>query len=558
LRDAVTFLQQDKPEEAERLLREILVADPKNVTALKLMAELCIRAERFRAAETLLAHCLELAPDFLGARYRYATVLLLQNKLKMTMAQLNELSKQDPDETYYCNLKAVTLTRMSDFEGAAAEYAAVLKNDPNQPGVWISYGNALNVMGRREEAIAAYRKPIELVPGHGEAYWSLANLKTFRFTDSDMEAMFANLMRPDLKGENRSYFHFALGKALEDEGRFEEAFDNYRAANNQLRATVSYSADENSEQIRRSKAFFTREFFEKRAGLGSPARDPIFVVGLPRSGSTLIEQILASHSAIEGTTELRAIDYMAGRLGGKLRRSDVVKNYPEVLATLDADTVKALGEEYVNRGKSYRRTARPYFIDKMPNNFLHLGFIHLIVPNAKIIDVRRHPLGCCLSNYKQHFGPGQYFSYSLTDLGRYYFDYVELMAHYDMVLPGRVHRVIYEELIEHPEQEIRRLFEYLAMPFEEQCLRFYENDRPVRTPSAQQVRQPIFTGGVDYWKHFEPWLGPLKTALGSVLDLYPAVPPFYDRLHAEVKQEASWGEVWSAKPQWTKAATKSA
>jgi tetratricopeptide (TPR) repeat protein len=556
LRDAVAFLKQDKAEQAERLLREILVADPNHVTALKLMAELCLRAERFRAAETLLARCLQLAPDFIGARYRYATVLLLQNKLKLTLAQLDELSRQDPVETYYRNLRAVALTRMSDFEGAAAEYEAVLKNDPNQPGVWIAYGHALNVIGRRQEAIDAYRKPIALVPGHGEAYWSLANLKTFRFTASDMETMFANLQRPDLKGENRSYFHFALGKALEDEGRFEEAFDNYRAANNLLRSTITYNAEETSEHVRRAKAFFTREFFAKRSGLGYPATDPIFIVGLPRSGSTLIEQILASHSMIEGTSELRAIDYMAGRIGGRTRRADRAVNYPEVLAGLDAETIKGLGEEYVNRAKSYRRTARPYFIDKMPNNFLHLGFIHLIAPNAKIIDARRHPLGCCLSNYKQHFGPGQYFSYSLTDLGRYYSDYVELMAHFDDVLPGRVRRVIYEQLIEDPEAEIRRLLEHLGLPFEEPCLRFYETDRAVRTPSAQQVRMPIFKDGADSWKHFEAWLGPLKAALGSVLESYPAAPTFFGRLSTELTQSpANWGnEVWSAKPQWSKIA----
>ncbi|MGH8864917.1 MAG: sulfotransferase family protein, partial [Burkholderiales bacterium] len=286
-----------------------------------------------------------------------------------------------------------------------------------------------------------------------------------------------------------------------------------------------YDADQNEIRIRRLKKNFTREFFSDRAGSGCAASDPIFIVGMPRAGSTLLEQILSSHSAVEGTTELPEIISMAKALRAQADSDEIVA-YAEVLAAKSAAEVRELGERYLERTRIHRKTDRPFFIDKMPNNFLHIGMIQLVLPNAKIIDARRHPLGCCFSNFKQFYARGQDFSYSLTDMGRFYRDYVELLAHFDEVLPGRVHRVFYERTVEDTEAVVRNLLDYCGLAFEPGCLRFFENERPVRTASAEQVRQPIYRDGVDQWRHYEAWLGPLKESLGMVLEAYPDVPRF--------------------------------
>jgi predicted Zn-dependent protease len=549
LRDAMTAHREGRFDDARKLLLEHLKSNPQDVNATKLLAEIALKQGRMVRAEELLRRCVELAPDFVAARFRYATLLMTQNKLEEAIDQVDELLKIE-DDPYHRNLKAAALIRMSDFENAASEYAVMLKAFPNQPGAWLAYGHALKALGRRDECIAAYRKAASLLPGLGDAYWSLANLKTYRFGETEMEAMREQLARPDMKGENRALFAFALGKALEDEARYAESFAFYRAGNEIVHSLVGYDAGETRAQVRRAKALFTPEFFAARKGLGSASRDPIFVVGLPRSGSTLVEQILASHSQIEGTTELRAIPYLAGRIGGKLKPSDTAANYPEALAPLDGPNLKGLGDEYLWRARTHRRQGRTFFIDKMPNNFAHAGMLALVLPNARIVDVRRHPMACCLSNYKQHFGTGHAFAYSLNDLGRYYFDYVELMAHWDEVLPGKVHRVIYEDLVADPEKEVRALFDYLGLAFEDSSLRFHENDRLVRTASAEQVRRPIFTEALDHWKNFEPWLAPLKTELGFVLDAYPAVPRFYSQLHTKLEYSGGWGDAdqsWSGR-----------
>ena len=404
--------------------------------------------------------------------------------------------------------------RMSDRLQAIAGGRGLPKTHPEHPKAWVNLGHALKTVGRLDEGVAAYRRSLDLLPTLGEAYWSLANLKTFRFTAADLVAIRAALARPDLADEDRFNLDFALGKALEDAGDFTASFEHYAAANARRRKTLNYDADRTHDHAARSMATFTASFFAKRAGWGAPARDPIFIVGLPRAGSTLIEQILASHSRVEGTTELPDIIAMAKRLGGRKRPIDDTA-YPAILADLSAADVEALGREYLARTRGHRKLGRPVFIDKMPNNFFHVGLIRLILPNAAIVDARRGAMASCFSCFKQHFARGQAFAYDLSDLGRYYADYVALMGHFDAVAPGRVHRVMYEAVVADPAREIRRLLDYCDLPFEPSCLHFHANERAVRTPSSEQVRRPIFTEGLDQWRNYEPWLEPLKAALAE-------------------------------------------
>ena len=480
---------------------------------------------RYEDAEKLLARALELAPSFTAARHNYAVLLNRQFKSDAALEQVDLLLKQEPNSPAYRTLRAAVLVRIGEYEEAIKSYEILLRDQPAIPKAWMSYGHALKTVGRQDEGIGAYRKSIALLPGLGESYWSLANLKTFRFSLDEIAAMRAQLARSDISEEDRFHLDFALGKALEDEGEYAQSFEHYARANALRRQSLDYSADATSEHVRRSQTVFTHEFFAGRSGAGCTARDPIFVVSLPRAGSTLIEQILSSHSAVEGTMELQDINVLVRRLGERPRKLRP-EDYPELLEGLEEERFRSLGEEYLERARIQRKLGKPFFIDKMPNNFQHLGFIHLILPNARIIDARRHPMGCCFSNFKQHFARGQAFTYDLTDLGRYYRDYVELMAHFDAVLPGRVHRVFYENMVSDPEREIRALLDHCGLPFEENCLRYYENDRAVRTASSEQVRQPIFTEAVEQWRNYEQWLGPLRAALGPVADAYPEVPVF--------------------------------
>jgi len=522
---AANALCENRLAVAEHSLRDFLRKHPTDVAAMRMLAETGARLGQMEDAEKLLARALELAPGFTAARHHYATVLHRQSKSQAALEQCDILLKEDPRNPGYRTLKAAALVRIGEYEQAIGGYEGLLKEHPHQPKAWMSYGHALKTVGRVDESIRVYRHSIGLLPNLGEAYWSMANLKTFRFTPAEIAAMDTQLSRTDIEDEDRFHLHFALGKAFEDAGEYEKSFTHYAEGNRLRRALVKYDPALMSEQVARTKAVYTPEFFHARKGLGSAARDPIFVVGLPRAGSTLIEQILSSHSRIEGTMELPDIQSMAFHLEGK-RRKPRDSQYPEIVADLEPERFAQLGEEYLSRASIQRKLGKPFFVDKMPNNFQHLGFLHTILPNAKIIDARRHPMACCLSNYKQHFARGQTFTYDLGDIGRYYRDYVEEMAHFDTVLPGRVHRVLYENMVADPETEVRRLLAYLELPFEESCLRFYENERAVRTASSEQVRQPIFTEGVEHWRNYEEWLGPLKTVLGAVLDAYPGVPVF--------------------------------
>ncbi len=522
---AAAALVEGRIAQAEALLRAHLKQYPTDVAALRMLAEVAARLGRNADAEVLLERCLELAPSFHAARHQYAIVLHRRNKSETALAEINRLQALEPRNSTYGNLKAAILVKIGDYRQSIELYAKVLKAHPDIPKIWLSYGHALSTAGREKDSIAAYRKSVQLAPDLGEAYWSLANLKTFRFTDQEKQAMLVQLGRADLSEEDRFHFDFAMGKALEDDQRYEDSFKHYLSANELRRSRSNYSADETSDFVRRSKQLFSREFFESRAGYGASDPDPIFIVGLPRAGSTLIEQILASHSRVEGTMELPDLIMIVEGLTGKSKPTEKPR-YPQLLETLSAEAARNVGEGYIARTRIQRKSAKPLFIDKMPNNFAHVGLIRLALPRAKIIDARRHPMACCFSAYKQQFAEGHRYSYSLEDTARYYRDYVELMDHFDRVIPGAVHRVFYENMIHDTEGEVSRLLAYCGLPFESSCLRFYENDRPVRTASSQQVRQPIYRSGVEHWRHFETWLGPLKAALGDVLDAYPNTPLF--------------------------------
>ena len=480
-----------------------------------MLAELATRLGRYPDAEALLTRCLELAPSFTGARHNLAVVLFRQQRAAEALVQIDALLEVEPANVSYLNLQAAALAHLGEFAQSIGAYQAVLAARPDLPRVWLSYGHALKTAGRQDDSITAYRTALDKAPAFGEAYWSLANLKTVRFSPSDVESMERQLARPGLADDDQLHLHYALGKALEDTADFAASFQHYQAGARLRRRLVPYDAEETTSQIRRAEAFFTGELFSARAGQGCPAPDPIFVVGLPRSGSTLIEQILSSHSQVEGTMELPELSAIAKSLG-QHRSAHAPVLYPDGLAGLDAQALAALGRRFLDATAVQRKTDRPFFIDKMPNNFLHTGLIQLILPNAKIIDARRHPVATCFSAFKQHFARGQNFSYDLEDVGRYYRDYVELMAHFDRVSPGRVHRVVYEHMVEDTEGEVRRLLDYCGLTFEPACLRFYETERAVRTASSEQVRQPIFREGVDQWRRFEPWLAPLKSALGEL------------------------------------------
>ncbi|MEG3180898.1 tetratricopeptide repeat-containing sulfotransferase family protein [Sphingomonas sp. LT1P40] len=512
---AAEALRRDELGIAEPLLRARLKAQPTDVAAIRMLGELATRLGRYGDAEKLLVRALELAPAFTPARHNLAVVLHRQARSEESLAHVEQLLHEDARNPAYRNLKAALLVRIGDYDAAIDIYRAVLAELPRQPKVWMSLGHALKTVGRVPDSIAAYRTSIEQLPTLGESWWSLANLKTFRFTTDDIAAIEAQLAGAALTPDDRFHFEFALGKALEDAGDYAASFSHYAAGNRQRRALIEYDPEELSDQRRRGEALFTPDFFAARPG-GDPAPDPIFIVGLQRSGSTLVEQILSSHPLVEGTMELPDLPAIARKLAGRKRKGETTQ-YPEILADLSVEERTALGREYLEATRIQRKTDRPYFIDKLPNNFAHVGLIRLILPHAKIVDVRRHPMACCFSCFKQHFARGQAFSYDLTELGRYYSDYVGMMDTIDRALPGHVHRVLYEELVADLEGQVRRLLDYLALEFDPACLAFHRTERAVRTPSAEQVRQPIYADAVEQWRHFAPWLGPLETALEPVL-----------------------------------------
>ena len=509
--------------EAETLLRERLRELPNDVAAMRMLAELAARVGRNEQALVLLERCLQLAPGFTTARHHYALLLDRNGRHEDAMVEIESMLGGESDDIELLNLKAVVLGKLGSYGDAIRLYESILLSRPKDPRVWMSLGHALKTEGRTDRAIIAYRRALEINPGFGGAWWSLANLKTVRFDQADIAAMRAQLQRTDLDDDQRLHFEFALGKALEDAGDHAASFDAYTRANAIRRMQLPYSAGQNSQRRLHAQAAYTREFFAERTGVGAQDASPVFILGMPRAGSTLVEQILSSHPQVEATMELPDIIGIVRELRARMPDPETT-SYHSLMDRLVPAELQAMGDFYLQSTRVQRKLDRPFFIDKMPNNFAHVGLIHLILPNAKIIDVRRHPLACCFSNFKQHFARGQAFSYDLADMGHYYRDYVGLMAHFDRVLPGRVHRVVYEELVADTEGQVRALLDHCGLEFDERCLRFFENDRPVRTASSEQVRQPIYRDGVDQWRHYESWLYPLKLALGPVLDSYPAVP----------------------------------
>ncbi len=519
LRPIADALFAKRAVEAEALLWAHLKTKPDDPPALHLLAESFLLQDRLEEAESVFAHCLTREPENDGARFSYATALFRRQAGVEALGQIEYLRRKAPEAVAYRNLHAACLALAGRHDEALTLYEALLEQFPLHPRMWLNYGHALRTIRRRDAAVAAYQQAIVLTPQFGEAYWSLANLKTVPLSDPETAAIRGQLQRDDLQADDRLHLNYALAKALEDRSDAQAAFVHYAAGARVRRGALPYDTDAATALVERARGVFTAEFFAERGDGGSADDAPIFIVGLPRSGSTLIEQILASHSAVEGTMELPDIGFIAQGLRGKMV-SGPARRYPDAAVDLDADGRLALGEQYIARTRGHRRLGRPYFVDKMPNNFIHIGLIQLILPKAKIIDARRHPMAACFSAFKQHFAQGQAFSYDLGDLGRYYRDYVELMAHFDKALPGRVHRVIYEDMVENTEKEVRRLLDHCGLPFEAKCLSFYDNDRAVRTVSSEQVRQPIFRDALDQWRKFSPWLDPLKTALGPVLDTW--------------------------------------
>lgn len=522
--EAALAMQRGDLTAAEARLTARLTDDPADIAALRMLAEVATRVGRLREAQGLLERALALAPDFTAARANYATVLHRQNRLGDALTHVDRVLADAPGDPGAQALKAAILARANDTAGAIALYADILARFPAQPRLWMSYGHALKTIGRQADSIAAYRRAIGLAPSLGEAWWSLANLKTVRFTPADIAAMRAAITGRVVPAD-RYHLDYALGKACEDAGDWAAAFAHYAAGAALRRRELPYDAAETTRHVAASRRLLTREAFAARPGGHVADPVPIFVVGLPRAGSTLVEQILASHSAVEGTAELPELGGIAGELADRddAHGDGAATSSVDAALRLDAAGRADLGRRYIERTRLHRKTDRPFFIDKMPNNWAHVGLIHLILPNAIIVDARRDPAATCFSCFKQHFSRGQGFTYDLTDLGRYWRDYAELMAHIDTVLPGRVVRVFHETLVDRPETEIRRLLDRCGLGFEPACVAFHANDRPVRTASSEQVRRPINRDGLDRWRRFAPWLEELSTALGDAPTTYAAM-----------------------------------
>jgi tetratricopeptide (TPR) repeat protein len=518
--DAEKALADDQLEEAERLIRPYLRANPEDAGAALILGSIAERCYAGKEAENLYRRAILLAPAYLEARMLLTKLLNGSGRYEEGLGELEHILEREPNHAAALSLKATVLVQYRRLEEAKPVFERLLRAHPADVLAWVGYAHLLKTSGAIVEAIQAYRKAVTIDPGRGIAWWGMANLKTFRFAADDITQMREGLARDDIGDDDRIHLHFALGKALGDAGDAVGAFPHYAQGNALRLAQAPHDADTVHRNVLRAERTFTPAFFARVAGAGFSARDPIFIVSLPRSGSTLIEQILASHAAIEGTEELFDIE----RIARELAPGEPPGSYMDKVVALPPAKLAELGKHYIEATRRHRHTDRPHFTDKMPSNWVFSGLIHAMLPNAKIVDIRRHPVGCGFANFTQHYNWGINFSYDQESIGRFYSDYVRQMAHFDRVAPGLVHRVHYEDLVQDLEGEVRRLLDYLELPFDEACLRFHENKRAVHTPSSEQVRRPINRDGMDTWRFYEPWLDPLKAALGPVLDCYPAVP----------------------------------
>jgi tetratricopeptide (TPR) repeat protein len=505
---------------AEQLIRKFLLQHGDHIEGMRLLARIGVKLGILDDAELLLEAVLQLAPDYRAARYDYAHVLLDRQQPLKALGQLDKLLEDEPRNVSYRTAYATAVVALGEPERAVRLYRELLSEDPQGPGaaeIHLSIAHALKTLGRTPQAIESYHMAAAVRQGYGDAYWSLANLKTYHFADEEIAQMRGFESAPRVQPVDQLHLCFALGKALEDRGEHGESFRYYERGNALKKAQSRYKPSLIERNARLQAEVCTTQFFAARQGWGCQSEEPIFIVGLPRSGSTLLEQILASHSCVEGTMELAEIPRIVAEMQGRAP-DEAPPRYPGLLAELSAADLRRLGERYLAETRPYRK-GKPRFIDKMPNNFRHIGLIHLILPHARIIDARREAMACCFSNFKQLFASGQEFTYSVEDIARYYRSYVELMAHWDAVLPGKILRVQHEEVVADLAGNVRRILDFCRLGFEPGCLEFYKTERSVRTASSEQVRQPVYREGTDQWRNFEPWLGPLKAALG---DLAPA------------------------------------
>jgi len=515
---ATGFFMDGDLEIAETLVRAYLIEHGDHIEGMRLLARIGIARKIYDDAELLLAALLKIAPTYRAARREYAEVLIELHKYREARRQIDQLLEEAPDDRYFRTLYANTLVGLGEHSQAIGHYRELLTGTEADAELHLSIAHALKTLGERAEAESQYHEAAACRPTFGDAYWSLANLKNYSFSNAELEKMRALEADPALQVADRYHVSFALGKALEDRGEFAESFHYYASGNRAKRMVSNYRPEIVENNTARQIEVCTADFFAARAGWGSPDPDPIFIVGLPRAGSTLLEQILASHSRVEGTQELSDIQQIVTRLRGR-DPNPTKPLYPAILRRLSAENYRELGRSYIDETRVYRKDA-PFFTDKQPNNFRHLGLIHLMLPNAKIIDARREPMACCFSNFKQLFAQGQEFTYSIEDIARYYRTYLELMRHWERALPGRVLKVQYEDVVDDLENNVRRILDFCGLEFEPQCVEFHKTQRSVRTASSEQVRQPLTRTGLEQWKHFEPWLDPLKDALGDALTGY--------------------------------------
>ena len=508
---ATHHLAEGRALKAEEFCRKFLREHPRHTEAMRLLAQIGIKLGVLDDAEFLLESATTFDPGNIQLRLDYIDVLRRRQKFAEAKAQAQWLHDSDPDNPLFQSHLAIENMQTGDYDTAFALFDAILAKLPDDPATQTSKGHALKTTGDTHGAIASYLAAIAAKPDHGDAYYALANLKTYRFADDIVDTMRAQFERPDLAFMDRVHIAFALGKAFEDSRDYAQSFRFYDVGNGLKRQQTRYDADAMQAEIDRQIEHATPELFRHHAGAGHPAPDPIFILGLPRAGSTLLEQILASHSQVDGTLELPNILALAHRLRG---RKAGQSRYPAILHDLTGEQLREMGAQFIANTRIHRRGAA-FFIDKMPNNFRHIALIKLILPHAKIIDARRDPMDCCFSGFKQLFAEGQEFTYGLTEIGRYYTDYVRLMDHWDTVLPGAILRVQHEDVLRDLEGQVRRMLDFVGLPFEQACVEFHTNTRAVRTASAQQVRRPINRDGVAAWKPYEKWLGPLREVLAA-------------------------------------------